>query len=141
MKKTKKPKKPSRSKLVRKLDSIFSQYIRLKYSDSKWNCTCYTCWQKAHWKEMQNWHFLSRSNYKYRWSEDNCRVQDYRCNVIYKWNYKIYTIKMIEEYGKENIEYIINDKSLIKIKTYEIEEMIVKYTELVKKLETKLQKS
>jgi len=48
---------------------------------------------------------------------------------------------MIEEYGKENIEYIINDKSLIKIKTYEIEEMIVKYTELVKKLETKLQKS
>lgn len=126
-------KKPTRSKLVKKLDQIFSQYIRLKYA-KKGICECYTCGQKAPRKEMQNWHFLSRGNYKYRRDENNCRVQDYRCNVIYSGNYKVYTMKMIKELGEKKVKEMIEDKSLAKIKTYEIEEMILLYTEKVERL-------
>lgn len=128
----KKPKKKTRSRLVKDLDMWFSRYIRQKYSDILWISCCYTCSNKWHWKDMQNWHFVSRANYKYRWDEHNCRVQCYACNIIRSWNYKVYTLKMIEEYGKEKIEDMINDKELTKIKTYEIEEKIEYYKNIVK---------
>ena len=49
-------KKPTRSKLVKKLDTVFSQYIRLK--DSKDGIgTCVTCGKQDHWKNLQAGHF------------------------------------------------------------------------------------
>jgi len=33
----------SKSKLRDKLDSVFSKYIRLKYSDDRGNCRCISC--------------------------------------------------------------------------------------------------
>ena len=129
-----KRKKLTRSKLVKKLDAIFSKYIRLKYSDKKGICKCYTCWDKDHWKNMQCGHFVSRSNYKYRRDEKNARVQDYKCNIIYSWNYKFYTCNMIDEYWKDRVDCMINDKEPVKITTPEIEEMIEKYELLVEKL-------
>lgn len=80
---------------------------------------------------MQNGHFVSRANYKYRWDEHNCRPQCYKCNIIFSGNYKIYTLKMITEYGRERIEEMIQDKELIKIRTFEIEEKTVYYKNLV----------
>ncbi len=134
----KQKKRKTRSQLVKLLDQVFSRYIRMKYSDKKWICTCYTCWDKKHRKDIQNWHFISRGNYKYRRDENNCRPQDYRCNVIFSWNYKVYTSKMIDELWKEKVDKMINDKQITKIKTYEIEEMIEKYKLLVKKEEKRL---
>jgi len=52
-------KKPSRGKLVKKLDAVFSQYIRLKDSVGGY-ATCFTCGKKDHWKKLQNGHFQSR---------------------------------------------------------------------------------
>ena len=43
-------KKPTRSKLVKKLDVIFSQYIRLSNSNSRGYCKCVTCGKEGHWK-------------------------------------------------------------------------------------------
>ncbi len=37
------PSKPSRSKIVKKLDAIFSQYIRLKDADHNGDVSCFTC--------------------------------------------------------------------------------------------------
>lgn len=123
----KKLKKKTRWQLVKELDSIFSKYIRLKYANEKGMCQCYTCGNIDHYKNLQNWHFLSRSNYKYRRDEDNCRVQCYGCNIIKSGNYKIYTLKMVDEYTRERIEDRINDKSLCKISTPELEEKILIY--------------
>ena len=134
LKKLKKQKKPTRGKLVKKLDAIFSRYIRLKNADSNGMVQCYTCLEQHHRKKIQNGHFVSRWNYKYRWSEDNCRPQCYKCNCIYSGNYKLYTLKMIREYGEEKINKILKDKELIKISTAEIIDMIERYTILVDKL-------
>ena len=46
----------SRSKLVKQLDSVFSQYIRQKDSVNEIT-TCFTCGKKDHWKKLQNGHF------------------------------------------------------------------------------------
>lgn len=87
---------------------------------------------------MQNGHFLSRSNYKYRRDEDNCRVQDYKCNIIYSGNYKVYTLKMTDEYGRERIEEMLSDKQLVKISTPEIMDKIEYYKIRVIELEKHL---
>ena len=77
-------KKLTRSKLVKKLDNIFSQYIRLSASDKDGNCVCVTCGKVAHWKNggMQAGHFQSRRHYATRWEEDNVKVQCSSCNVF-----------------------------------------------------------
>jgi hypothetical protein len=74
-------KKPSRKTIITKLDSIFSQYIRLRYSKNE-IATCVTCGKQDHWKKMQNGHFISRKHYATRFDEDNCQVQCSGCNVF-----------------------------------------------------------
>ena len=64
-------KKLTRTKLVKKLDTIFSQYIRKVNSDNEIS-TCFTCGKQDHWKKLQNGHFQSRRHYSTRWDE---RVQ------------------------------------------------------------------
>ena len=76
------PKKPSRKYLVKKLDTLFSLYIRLKSADKYGNVKCYTCNTKRHYKDyMQCGHFISRRHYITRWKETNAKPQCYSCNV------------------------------------------------------------
>jgi len=135
----KKPRKPfkaratSRAVLVRQLDSVFSQYIRLK--DSRDGiATCITCGAVAPWKQMQNGHFYSRGRIPTRWDEDNCHVQDYRCNVALKGNYINYTKYMIDRYGREFVDQLeVKSKQTGKYTTpAELRELLEKYTRLVK---------
>ena len=113
---SKKPKtKPvKRSKVVKDLDAIFSQYIRLKYANEYGEVECYTCGSKMNWKEAQNGHFYSRARYTTRWDEANCRIQDYRCNVALSGNYIVYTRNMLAEIGEESLDELENRSKSIK---------------------------
>ena len=68
------PKKPNLKNLKKKVWTLCSKYIRLKYSDKDGNCTCFTCDTVKPWKEMQAGHGISgRTNsilfldYNYRY--------------------------------------------------------------------------
>jgi 5-methylcytosine-specific restriction endonuclease McrA len=74
-------KKPSRKTIITKLDNIFSQYIRLRYSKNEIS-ECVTCGKQDHWKKLQAGHFVSRKHYATRWDEDNVQVQCSGCNVF-----------------------------------------------------------
>jgi hypothetical protein len=74
-------KKPSRKTIITKLDSIFSQYIRLRYSKNEIS-ECVTCGKQDHWKKLQAGHFISRKHYATRYDEDNVQVQCSGCNVF-----------------------------------------------------------
>lgn len=124
-------KKVSRSKLVKKLDTIFSQYIRLKNSvDEK--ATCFTCGKVDHWKKLQNGHFQSRKHYSTRWDEVNCQVQCAGCNVFkYGEQYK-FSVNLDAKYGQGTAEDLsIKAQQIIKLSNFEIEDMIKKYKNLV----------
>lgn len=126
----KKSKRPARGVLVKRLDAIFSQYIRL----SKPN-VCVTCYEAKHWKELQNGHFYSRGRYATRWDEMNCHCQCYKCNVILHGNYISYTKYMLDKYGREAVDQLeIKSKSTVKISTPELEERIEYYKNKVKEL-------
>lgn len=130
-----KVKRVSRSQLVKKLDSVFSQYIRLKDATDSLEAQCVTCLISKPWKELQNGHFYTRGRYPTRWDEANCHVQCVACNVFLKGNYIKYTTYMIDRYGREAIDNL-ERKSLTttKIPTPELEEKILYYTTKVKEL-------
>ena len=125
-------KKVSRSKLVKKLDTIFSQYIRLKNSvDEK--ATCFTCGKVDHWKKLQNGHFQSRKHYSTRWDEVNCQVQCAGCNVFKYGEQFVFGKNLDLEYGKgcsESLYY--KAKQITKYSYPEIEDLINKYNLLIK---------
>lgn len=96
-------------------DRIFSEFIRIMESDDEGYITCTCCGSKAFWKEAQAMHYRSRDCLKYRFDEMNVHAWCMRCNVILSWNYRNYTLVMINLYGKEMEELIRNDKWLVKL--------------------------
>lgn len=127
-------KKLTRSKLVKKLDSVFSQYIRLKDADEFGNATCFTCGKVDHWKKLQNGHFQSRKHYSTRWLEQNCQVQCAGCNVFRYGEQFIFSKYLDEKYGDGTSEELYyKAKEIIKLADFELEEMILKYKSFVDK--------
>jgi hypothetical protein len=131
MKQKKPAKKPVRSKLVRKLDVIFSQYIRNKYANKKGMVKCFTCDREYPVKNIQNGHFMSRKHYSTRWHEDNCRPQCYSCNVMQGGQQYIFAMKLGKELSDEMYQL---SREIVKFSNYELEEMIEYYQKELKKL-------
>ena len=132
------PRKISRKNLIKRLDTIFSEYIRRKYADKRGIVKCYTCNKKAYWKGegMQNGHFISRASRILRWSESNCRPQCYACNCMrYGQNY-IFAMNLNKEYGY-NIaeELLIESKKTIKQSDQDLIDLTNKYKSLVDNME------
>jgi hypothetical protein len=124
-------KKVTRSKLVKKLDAIFSQYIRLKDADEFGNATCFTCGKIDHWKKLQNGHFQSRKHYSTRWDETNCQVQCAGCNVFRYGEQYIFSNRLDQKYGDGTARRLhIKAKEIIKYHTFELEDLILKYKDL-----------
>ena len=102
------PKKASRKTIVKKLDTIFSQYIRRRYSKNDIS-ECVTCGKQDHWKSLQAGHFMSRKHYATRWDEDNVEVQCMGCNVYRKADQLLIKSRKIQKFSDvellEMIEY------------------------------------
>lgn len=124
-------KKPTRSKLVKKLDVVFSQYVRMSNADKRGICTCVTCGKQGHWKNdgIQAGHFMSRKHYSTRWDEDNVKPQCVKCNMYNQGEQYRYSL-----YLGQATSDMLHKKSheIVKFSTNELQEMIDKYTELLK---------
>ena len=126
-------KKPTRSKLVKKLDVVFSQYVRLSNADSRGFCTCVTCGKQGHWKTggIQAGHFMSRKHYSIRWSLDNVKPQCVACNVYRageQYKYSLYLGSNLSE------ELYQKSKEITKFTNVELQEMIDFYSTQLKRL-------
>jgi hypothetical protein len=123
-------KKPSRKTIITKLDSIFSQYIRLRYSKNE-IATCVTCGKSDNWKKMQNGHFVSRKHYATRWDEDNCQVQCAGCNVFRYGEQYLFSKYLGVDLSEE---LLMKSRKIQKFTDNELLEMIELYTEKVNNL-------
>lgn len=132
---TKRPKVQSRSQVVKTLDSVFSQYIRLKAMNRNGLVQCVTCPTQLEPKYIQNGHYYSRAKYPTRWHEDNCHPQCARCNIFLKGNYTEYALFMVRKYGVEKVEQM-RELSVTsqKITTAELKEQIAYYRSLIRKM-------
>jgi hypothetical protein len=123
-------KKPSRKTIITKLDSIFSQYIRLRYSKNE-IATCVTCGKQDHWKKMQNGHFISRKHYATRFDEDNCQVQCSGCNVFRYGEQYLFSKYLGADLSEE---LLMKSRKIKKFTDSELLDMIELYNEKVNNL-------
>lgn len=127
-------KKLSRSKLIKKLDKVFSLYIRLRYAKNE-IAQCFTCGKKDHYKRLQCGHFQSRKHYSTRWDEINCQVQCAGCNVFRYGEQFVFGKNLDMEFGEGCSESLFyKAKQITKYSTNDIKELITKYTLLIKDL-------
>jgi hypothetical protein len=123
-------KKPSRKTIITKLDNIFSQYIRLRYSKNE-IATCVTCGKQDHWKKMQNGHFISRKHYATRFDEDNCQVQCAGCNVFRYGEQYLFSKYLGVDLSEE---LLMKSRKIQKFSDSELLDMIELYNEKVNNL-------
>lgn len=113
--------------LIKKLDTLFSKYIRLRYAvDGKVQCV--TCGRKEHWKNVDCGHFIPRGRIGTRFDERNCHVQCKDCNQAKSGNMERYHHYMKVWFGQDVIDELLL-QSRKPLKTYEIQEMITVYRE------------
>jgi len=124
------PKKPSRKTIITKLDNIFSQYIRLRYSKNEIS-ECVTCGKQDHWKKLQAGHFISRKHYATRWDEDNVQVQCSGCNVFRYGEQYLFSKYLGVDLSEE---LLMKSRKIQKFSDNELLEMIELYTEKVNNL-------
>jgi hypothetical protein len=133
MRKITKPKVKSISKLKKKLDAIFSKYIRLKYAKDGY-VQCYTCSVCKPVSEMQNGHWIPRNNVATRFSEENCRPQCVGCNMFNKGRPDVFAVNLL----KEGIDIVALEQTkyrVFKIDWVWYEEKIEHYTDLVEQMQ------
>ena len=121
-----------RKKIVKKLDKIFSEYIRARD-----NYRCFTCGQVGSSADgiMQCGHLFSRVNYVTRWDEYNSNCQCRSCNMIHEYNPHIYTIAFIDEFGLEKYKELdFKHNQSFKISTPDLITMAEYYKQKLKEL-------
>lgn len=137
-KKSDKPKKRQTSKatLIKKLDKVFSQYIRLRDSDTNGYCRCISCGKIHYWKEIQNGHYMSRRYLSTRFDEMNCNAQCVACNIFNQGNIQMYRQNLIKKISEKNVDYLEYKAKGVAVhySAFELEQLIKYYTVLVKKL-------
>ena len=111
--------KITRKGLIKRLDTVFSEYIRKKNADSKGYVTCITSKRKFHYSEVDAGHFISRKEMSTRWHEDNVHPQSrydnrYRYGKQYEYGLaldrkKKGLAKRLYKLSKETVKYSVND--------------------------------
>lgn len=131
---SRKPKTKSIGWFKKKLDHSFSQWIRIKDAVNG-VATCVTCGAKAHWKKMQNGHYIPRSHMSTRYDEQNCHVQCVADNMFKNGAMDEYALFLVSKYGEDILEELNKRKHTIRqIRIPEYEELIKLYDAKVKEL-------
>ncbi len=127
--------KKTRKNIVKRLDTLFSLYIRLRESDNEM-VKCFTCGKVSHYKKnMQCGHFQSRSAYSTRWDITNCQVQCYGCNVMQQGRQYQFGLNLEKKYGEGTAEkLLIKSKQTVKYSNEDLQELIQYYNNLVNQL-------
>lgn len=124
----KKAKRPTVSQLKKKLDALFSEYIRKFYADKNGYGTCYTCGTKKPWKELQCGHYKSRQYLATRYSEKNCRSQCVGCNIFKNGNIASFAFFLEQEYEYGILQELEQEARKI-VKNFPYELKIAEYKE------------
>ena len=124
------------SKLKKKLDVLFSQYIRRRNADHLGRVKCFTCGVEKHWKEQQAGHFQSRSHHSTRWDEINVQVQCVKCNMYRQGEQYKFGMYLDQRFGDgtaEELEY--RAKTIVKLNRVDYEEAIERYKQKIRELD------
>jgi hypothetical protein len=120
----------TRQKLIKKLDQLFSIYIRTKDADHRGMNQCYTCDKVEHWKKMDAGHFQSRGKFSTRWDPRNVKPQCKRCNGFRSGEKFKFARHLDQDYGPGTAQEIETESNQTrKWSIPELEELVDNYTQ------------
>lgn len=113
----------NRKAVVKRLDDVFSLYIRARDKN-----TCFVCGQKAPAVVIQCGHLITRACYSTRWSEENCQAVCRGCNMAHEYRPEKHTQQYINIYGLPAYDNLVfKSRQPSKLKTAELEMLITYY--------------
>ena len=117
----------TRSKIVKKLDKVFSLYIRNRYAKNG-KAKCFTCGKIDDVSRLHAGHFMSRKHYATRWDDVNVQVQCPKCNLFGQGEQYIFGLNLDIKYGKGTAEELQQKaRNTVKLSNDDLNEMILKY--------------
>ena len=126
------------SSLEKKLDRIFSKYIRLRDTkpyDFKYG-KCISCGRIIPYSQLDCGHFHSRIHRNTRYDEDNCSIECHYCNRISADHLIKYQDNLIKKIGQQRFDLLKVKASMpCKRTAFELELLIKEYEKKVKQLE------
>lgn len=126
--KVKKKSKSTRKSLIKKLDDVVRQIIRLR------DTHCCSCGKRLE-DNLQVSHYIGRRHYSLRWDLRNVAGSCPGCNLLHNHNTLPYTTFMIREYGEEILKEFSEIMKLhTKFSTSQLEELLHKIEEQIKEL-------
>jgi hypothetical protein len=134
----KKPsKKSERSKLIEKLDGVFSEFIRLRDSDKNGICKCITSGEFKHWTEVDAGHFITRDNMATRWDEQNVNAQGRGDNRFKSGKQYEHGLAIDKKHGPGTAsKLLVKSKGVCNWEEFELKKMFEYYRDQVKILKS-----
>lgn len=129
--------KNSKPNLIKKLDRIFSLYIRLRDVMPSGYVRCISCGQIKRFEEVDCGHFHSRRHMATRYSEENCNAECRYCNRFSSDHLIAYQNNLVRKIGQHRFDMLnVKAHSTCHYLDSEIEEMISHYSNEVKRIST-----
>ena len=121
--------------LVKKLDRIFSQYIRLRDVMPNGYGRCISCGKIKHYKDLDAGHFFGRTHMSTRFDEDNVSAECRFCNRMSADHLIAYQTNLIRKIGMARFEMLgVKAHQSKKWSDFELEALIKHYTAEVARL-------
>lgn len=124
--------------LEKKLDRVFSRYIRLRDTkpyDFRYG-KCISCGRVKPYDQLDCGHFHSRIHRNTRYDEDNCHIECHYCNRMSADHLIKYQENLIAKIGQQRFDMLkVKASMTCKRSAFELELMIDEYNKKIKKLE------
>lgn len=133
----KKKKAPSLRILKDRCWKLVSEYVRRSDADEGGTATCFTCGKLAHWTELHAGHFVPGRTNAVLFDLRVIRPQCPQCNIWRGGAYHEYTLKMIDQFGREEVDRLLSLRhKVVKFTRSDLEELIEAFKEKLGELET-----
>lgn len=124
------------NKLIKKLDRVFSEYIRRSALTPQGYIRCFTCGAFITFRQADCGHYVGRECMSTRFYERNVAVQCHSCNRYAEGRKDIFAINLQKKYGSEILDWLNKKKNEIKQWTApELEQLITTYQQKLKEME------
>lgn len=131
-------KKQTSSQLKKKIDTVFSQTIRLRDCDNskgELGGECISCGVWYPYEKLQCGHFVSRRHFATRWDEDNACAQCFACNVWKRGNIAYYVRNLEDKIGRKAVDAVIEkSKQTVKHSIKDLEEILEEWSKSLKSM-------
>ena len=120
--------KKGKPDLVKKLDKIFSAYIRLRDVMPSGFFVCISCGKIKHISQGDCGHYYSRKHMATRFDEDNCHTECKGCNRFSSDHLIGYMENLTRKIGRSRVDVLKwKHKSIKHYTDYELQQMIDYY--------------